>query len=99
MADERLKLEPELEPTYGEEETSDDAGSGSGLPPLDDNDDDDDLEFGGFDPLQHLTQLFVTEDGKPIVDVLQSICKELSVQNKILYSLVEKHKQKQSGGA
>lgn len=41
-----------------------------------------------FDPMQHLTQLLVTESGIPIVDVLQGIQDALDKQNKILYKLV-----------
>lgn len=50
----------------------------------------DDMEvFGSVQELgQQLTQVLVTEDGVPIVDVLQGIQDALDKQNKILYKLV-----------
>ena len=56
---------------------------------LDDEDDEDLSSLGEhFDPLQQLTQLFVTEAGTPIVDVLQGIQDALDKQNKIMFKLV-----------
>lgn len=49
---------------------------------------DDGASFDSFDPMQQLTQLFVTESGVPIVDVLQGIQEAHDKQNKILYKLV-----------
>lgn len=59
---------------------------------------DDDLESfdeGAFDPMQHLTQLFVTESGVPLVDVAQGIQdaiaelgEKFEKHNRILYKLV-----------
>ena len=65
----------------------------------DEDDEDDDDGFGEalFDPMmltQQLTQLLVTEDGVPAVDVLQGISDALDKQNKILYklaSVIEAH--------
>lgn len=57
----------------------------------DDDDDDEDLESfeeDMFDPMQQLTQLLVTEDGVPLVDVLQGIRESIDKQNKILFKLV-----------
>lgn len=55
-------------------------------------DDDDELEFDDDDafdhPMQQLTQLLVTEDGTPLVDVLAGIQQTLDKQNKILFKLV-----------
>ena len=56
-----------------------------------DIEDDDELEFDddAFDhPMQQLTQLLVTEDGTPLVDVLAGIQQTLDKQNKILFKLV-----------
>ena len=41
-----------------------------------------------FDPFQQLSQLFVTEDGTPLVDVVHAIQETLDKQNKILFKLV-----------
>lgn len=60
----------------------------------DDEDDGEELASFGealFDPVmltQQVTQLLVTEDGVPVVDVLQGIQDSLDKQNKILYKLV-----------
>lgn len=57
----------------------------------DDDDEDEDLESfeeDMFDPMQQLTQLLVTEDGVPLVDVLQGIRESIDKQNKILFKLV-----------
>lgn len=63
----------------------------------DEDEDDEDLEsfdedddvFGPMHDLsQQLTQLMITEDGVPIVDVMQGIQEAIEKQNKILYKLV-----------
>ena len=41
-----------------------------------------------YDPLERLTQLLVTEDGEPLVDVLQAMRHALEKQNKVLFKLV-----------
>lgn len=44
---------------------------------------------GSFvDPMEQLSQLLVTEEGKPLVDILSDIEKSIDKQNKILYKLV-----------
>lgn len=51
--------------------------------------DEDDDVFGPMHDLsQQLTQLMITEDGVPIVDVMQGIQEAIEKQNKILYKLV-----------
>lgn len=40
-----------------------------------------------FDPLQQLTQLFLTEEGVPIADILQGIRDALEKQSKILFKI------------
>lgn len=75
----------EIEPADGEELDEEED--------LDSFDDDD----GVFDPMHQLTQLFVTEAGTPIVDVLQGISEALDKQNKILYKLVSVVESKHCG--
>ena len=48
---------------------------------------DDDVAMDMFDPLQQLTQLFLTEDGVPIADILQGIREALEKQSKILFKI------------
>ena len=58
--------------------------------------DDDELgPFEPYDPLHQVTQLLVTEEGTPIVDVMQGIQDALDKQNKILYKLVSVIESKQ----
>jgi hypothetical protein len=58
--------------------------------------DDDELgPFEPYDPLQQVTQLLVTEEGTPIVDIMQGIQDALDKQNKILYKLVSVIESKQ----
>lgn len=62
----------------------------SGAEEIDETVDDeelDSLDDGMFDPMQQLTQLLVTEEGVPLVDVVQGIQDALVKQNKILYKL------------
>ena len=67
-------------------------------PSLIDDDEDDEYDLHGdlegdadaldmFDPLQQLTQLFLTEDGVPIADILQGIREALEKQSKILFKI------------
>lgn len=61
-----------------------------GPPRSDSNDEEESLGSldGMIDPMQQLTQLFVTEDNVPIVDVLQEILEALKKHNKVMYTLV-----------
>ena len=56
-----------------------------------DGDNEDELEsLDGLDynPMVHLSQMFVSESGAPIADILESILTALKTQNKILHKLV-----------
>lgn len=78
-------VEEDLEDIQEEEIHDDDVGDLNEDGELDD----DDLgPFEPYDPLQQVTQLLVTEEGTPIVDVMQGIQDALDKQNKILYKLV-----------
>lgn len=89
LADDAEAVDGDLQ-AYGQDGEEDDE--------LEDEEDDDGV-FGEalFDPMmltQQLTQLLVTEDGVPAVDVLQGISDALDKQNKILYklaSVIEAH--------
>jgi hypothetical protein len=80
--------EPEPEPVEVVDLTGDDTEDED---PEDDlNDLEEDLSSLGehYDPMQQLTQLFVTEAGTPIVDVLQGIQDALEKQTKVMFKLV-----------
>ena len=59
-----------------------------------DDDEDEDAEYyedeeGEYDPVQHITQLLVTEEGLPVADVLLGIKESLDKLGKIHYKIVQ----------
>lgn len=78
---EEVSFEPSGCDIDGDDADFDDDEGGDG----DDEDEDDECMF---DPFQQLSQLFVTEDGTPLVDVVHAIQETLDKQNKILFKLV-----------
>jgi hypothetical protein len=67
----------------GEEEEEEEEGEDD-----EEGNDDDDEGFYVEDPLQHITQFLVTEEGEGLVDVLVGIRAAYEKQNKILFKLV-----------
>ena len=49
----------------------------------------DEYEEGEYDPVQHITQLLVTEEGLPVADVLLGIKESLDKLGKIHYKIVQ----------
>lgn len=49
---------------------------------------DDGESFGMYDPMEQLSQLLVTEDGTPLIDVIVGVRDALDKQNKIMFRLL-----------
>ena len=65
----------------------------------DDGDDDEEEDLASLDdleynPMIHLSQIFVSESGVPIADILANIQKTLETQTKILHTLLNVFKAK-----